>query len=482
MNPELQPHTRDVAGEVRATARRQAQGISGALIAMVGMAIAALVMAAFIALDYVFHQDPHRIMKVGLGLGALGGILAFPSFGLLLVPIVTPFLPWVPPTPIPGLNVLNVLLFSIFGTYTLSRVMARQPLMRPNMLGSAIGFLLLLAALSIVRGGVWPTGLGYNAAAAALQLFRAGTTFATYFIVLAMARGQGDRRRVTYAVLAGLVAESLVTVALGRNGSGARATGSLGQANELGAYLALFSVVAISLVAGVKHVLGKTLLLGIWLLGSFAIILSLSRGSMLALLAGTVLVTWRGTRVLLGGLLVVLLLSPLWMPDYLKDRIAQSTEQTEEAGISVDSAAEKRLETWQTIFKVVEDHPLEGVGFTGLGYVLPDLGAELGLADIKDSAHNTYLRMLSEMGIFGLGLFVWLLWSCFRLANIAAQRAKSAFDRALANGLAGAVLSMAVTCAFGDRFFNVVIASSLWILCALVEDSLWPEPSKEVAA
>lgn len=476
MNPEREPQLRDVAGEVRSAARRQAASLSGGLIALVGMGVAALLMAAFIALDYVFLQDPHRIVKVGIGLGALGGILAFPRFGLLLVPVVTPFLPWVPPTPIPGLNVLNVLLFSIFGTYVLGRVMARKPLMRPNMLGGTIGLLLLIAALSIVRGGVWPTGLGYSAAAASLQLFRAATTFATYFIVLAMARGQADRRRVTWAVLAGLVAESLVTVALGRNGSGGRATGSLGQANELGAYLALFSVVAISLVPGVKAWLGKLLLVGIWGIGSFAVVLSLSRGSMLALLAGTILVTWRGSKVLLAGLVAILLVSPMWMPDYLKDRIAQSSTQDEDAGISVDSAAEKRLETWQTIFKVVEEHPLDGVGFTGLGYVLPDLGAELGLADIKDSAHNTYLRMLSEMGIFGLGLFVWLLWSCFRLADQAAARARSAFDRALAVGLSGAVVSMAVTCAFGDRFFNVVIASSLWVLCALVEDSLWPEP------
>lgn len=482
MNPELQPRTRDVAGEVRATARRQAQGWSGLLVVLVAMGLAALAMVAFIALDYYFHQDPHRIAKVALGLCALGGILAYPRFGLLLVPLVTPFLPWVPPAPVPGLNVLNLLLFSVFGTYTLSRVLRREPISRPNFLGGTIGILLLVAALSIVRGGVWPTGLGYNAPAAALQLFRAATTFATYFIVLAMARGEGDRRRLAWAILLGLVAESVVTVALGRNGSGGRATGSLGQANELGAYLALFSVLAVSLVAGVKNVLGKLLLVGIWLLGSFAIILSLSRASMLAVLGGTILVTWRGSRGLLGALVVVLVLSPMWMPDYLKDRIAESTEHSDDSGMSVDGAAEKRLETWQTIFKVVEDHPFDGVGFTGLGYILPDLGAELGLQDIKDSAHNTYLRMLSEMGIFGLALFVWLLWKCFRLANEASRRAKSLFDRALANGLAGAVLSMAVTCAFGDRFFNVVIASSLWILCALVEDSLWPEPGKQAVA
>ncbi|MFN8589300.1 MAG: O-antigen ligase family protein [Candidatus Eisenbacteria bacterium] len=481
MKPELEPRTRDVAGEVRTAARRQAQGLQGALVGIVAVGITAFVMVAFIALDYVFHQDPHRIAKVAIGLMAIGGILAVPHFGLLLVPVVTPFLAWVPPTPIPGLNLLNVLLFSIFGTYSLGRILSRQPVFRANLLGPAIGWLVLICTLGIVRGAVWPTGLGFNAPAAVLQLFRAVTTFSTYFIVLAMARGIGARRRIAWAILTGLVVESLVTVALGRNGSGQRAVGSVGQANELGAYLALFSVLAISLSSGVKHALGKLTLVGVWLLGSFAIMLSLSRASMLALLAGTVFVTWRGNRVLLAAFLALLVLSPVWMPDYLKERISQSATQ-EEDGVSVDMAAERRLETWQTIFKVVEDHPFDGVGYTGLGYILPDLGAELGLTDLKDSAHNTYLRMLSEMGVFGLGLFVWLIWKCIWLGWVAASRARTRFDRALADGLVGGMLSMAVTCAFGDRFFNVVIASSLWILCALVEDSIWPEPAKEAHA
>lgn len=481
MKPDLRPVTRDVAGEVRAAAQRQARQLSGGLLALVGMGVAAFVMIAFLVLDYGLDQDPHRIFKIALGLGALAGILMFPRFGLLLVPIVTPFLGWVPPTPVPGLNLLNVLLFSIFGTFAMGRILARAPLLRPTRLGPVIGWLFLVAALSIVRGGVWPTGLGYDTRLASLALFRSATTFTTYFIVLAMARGLADRRRITLAVLLGLLAEAVVTIALGRNGSGGRATGSLGQANELGAFLALFSVVALALVPAVRAWAGKLALLALWGLGSFAILLTLSRGSMLALLGGSFLVAWRGSKVLFGVLLAGMLLSPFWMPDYVRERISQSAVQGEDEGISVDMAAEKRLETWQTIFHVVADHPLEGVGFTGLGYVLPDLGAELGLADIKDSAHNTYLRMLSELGIFGLGIFVWLLWSCLRLANAAVRGARCAFDRGLAIGLSGSVVSIAISCAFGDRFFSVVLASSLWILCAVVEDSLWRAPG-EVAA
>ena len=35
-----------------------------------------------------------------------------------------------------------------------------------------------------------------------------------------------------------------------------------------------------------------------------------------------------------------------------------------------------------------------------------------------------------------------------------------------------ATIAMAVSCAFGDRFFSVIIAGSYWMTCALVSDLL----------
>ena len=80
--------------------------------------------------------------------------------------------------------------------------------------------------------------------------------------------------------------------------------------------------------------------------------------------------------------------------------------------------------------------------------------------------------MLSEMGIAGLVLFAWLMWKCWALGLEAMRRSRNAFDRSLGVGLCGATVALAVNCAFGDRFFNVVIASSYWILCALAENSI----------
>lgn len=481
MSLEPRQEVRDVASDVRAAARRQGRGLSGALVVIPGMLVAAFVMIVFILLDYTFQQDPHRVIKVALGVVALGGILSAPMFGLLILPVATPFLSWVPPTPIPGLNPLNVLLFSIFGTFALGRVLQRRPLFRKNHLGVTIGLMLLLCAVSIVRGAAFPTGYGFNGLDAGLQLFRSATTFATYFIVLAMANGLSDRKRITWAVIVGLLAESLITIQYGRNGSGGRAIGSLGQSNELGSFLALFAVVAVALLPGVKHWFGKLVLLGTFVAACVAIMMSLSRGGMLALVAGVVIVGWRSSRVGFAILIAALLLSPLWAPDYVKERIMSSQVEVEGSDdVALDMAAEARLQTWQSILQVVSEHPIEGVGFTGLGYVLPDMGSLLGLEEVKDSAHNTYLRMLAEMGILGIVLFVWLLVKCLMLAEATIRKARNPFDRSLGVGLLGAAVSLAVSCAFGDRFFNVIIASSFWILCALAEDSI-AEPRRGVA-
>lgn len=467
------PRGRDVGGEMRAAARRGAESSQKSTMLLAAMVIAAVLMVGFIVLDYQFDQAEHRLFKILAGLMAIAGILSQPHFGLLVLPVATPFLPWVPPAPIPGLNPVNLLLFSIFGTFAFGRIGRRQSVFRRGRLDAWIGALLLLAAVSILRGAAFPTGLGFDAGSAGLVLFRSSTTFATYFIVLAMVRGLPERRRVAWAVVMGLLAEAIVTIMYGRNGSGGRALGTIGQSNELGAFLALFAVVCVPLIPATKNWFGRLVLLGTFISSCIGLFMSLSRGSMVALLVALVIVCWRSSRVLFGVLVAALLLSPFWAPDYLKERISGS--QMEVAGsdeVSMDMAAEARVQTWRSIMEVVQAHPIEGVGWTGLGYVLPDIGTELGLEDVKDSAHNTFLRMLGEMGILGFVLFSALLWQCWRICDAATKHAKSAFDRALAIGVGGAVVSMAVSCAFGDRFFNVIIAGNFWVLMALVEDGL----------
>lgn len=466
--------------ELQANARRQARRLSGSVMAVVGAAVALLLVGILTVLDYGFRQDPHRLFKILLGFMGFAFILIKPRFGLLLLPIATPFLPWMPKVPVPGMNPLNALLFAVFGTFALTKVLNRQQLFRPSRLGMVIGVLMGMNALSIARGAAFPTGYGYDAGFAGLWLFRYAMTFSVYFITLSMAHGETDRKRMAWAIALGLLAEAWTTILFGKNGSGGRAIGTFGQSNELGAFLAMFTAFTASLCLGSRNLVAKLALAGMAFAGVIATFLTLSRGSILALGVGFLYVAFRTSKVLTIIVLAVLVTSPIWIPQDVKDRMAETQVGVEGSDdVTLEASSQMRIDTWNAILRVVSENPIFGVGMLGLTYVLPMTGGEMGL-EVKDSSHNTFLRMLAELGVFGLVLFCWFLWMVFKLGNDGVKAARNPFDRQLSVGLMAALLVLAVSCWFGDRFYSILITGNFWIACALVDDLVQERAAERV--
>ena len=456
--------------QARELARRQARRLSGGLAAALGVGLALFLVAVLVVLDYRFGQQAHRLVKILVGVGTGGGIVLFPRFGLLMLPVAVPFLQWMPRIPVPGVSMLNLLLFTVFSAWALRRIFARRPVFRRTRLGGIILAMLAVAALSIVRGVVFPTGYGYSGGDAAWELLRSAMTFAFYFLTCWMVAGPRDRRSLTWVIVLALAVEATVTFLLGRTGRGGRATGTFGQANDLGAFLAMFTVFAAAQLPVARGLTGRLAVLGAVIAGGFATLMTVSRGGMLALGLALLFVAARTSRFLTLAVLVVAVTSPLWTPSYVRERVLGT--QVEADGldeVSLENSAQLRVDTWRALLKVVTEHPLDGVGFAGLGYVLPRTGEALGV-EVKEASHNTYLSFLGQMGVAGLALFVVLLWRCWRLAEEGIRRARDRADRQLALGLAGATLAWAVSCAFGDRFFSPLIAGNFWIACALVDD------------
>ena len=463
--PGLAPVT-----EARGVARRQARRLSAGLAVALGTSLALALVVGLVALDYRFSLEVHRLVKLLLGGGLGVAIILIPRFGFFLLPVATPFLSWVPRIPLPGVSILNLLLIGVFTSWALGRMFAREPIMRRTRLGGLLGGLLLLCGLSIVRGAAFPTGYRYDGVEAAWGLMRGAMTFAYYFLAFWMVRGPQDRRRLGWAIVLGLLAEALVTIAYGRNGRGGRAVGSFGQSNELGAFLAMFTAFAAAQLPAARRWLARITLGASVVAGSVAVVLTVSRSAVIALVAALFLVTLRSSRMLTLALLAVLVTSPLWAPDYLKERMTGTRVEAETSDdIIFEGSAQVRVDTWRAILKVVSEHPLDGVGFSGLGYVLPAAGEKLGV-EVKSSPHNTYLRFLGEMGVLGLTLFLALLWRCWTLAGEGMRLARDRAERQLSLGLAAATLATAISCAFGDRFFSPLIAGNFWMACAVVDD------------
>lgn len=467
--------------EAREVARAQSSRVSGGLIAIGGAVLAVLGMAVFILMDYKLDQDPHRMIKVLVGAATMVTIALKPYFGLFVLPIATPFLPWMPPVPVPGVNPLNAIVFTIFVAWAWPRVVRRESVFRFGHLGFPIAMILLLAALSIVRGAAFPTGYMYDAGLSSIVLFRSAITIGMYFMALAMVRGRAERRRLAWALAIAVALESAITMAYGRNGRGGRAIGSIGQANELGTYLSLFGVVAAAMMVAARRWWQKAFLAATVVLASVGTFMSVSRGAIAALALGLGYVALRSSRAMTVLLVVAGLTAPMWMPDYVIDRMMNTQVETEEGidTVELEGSAQARVDTWTAIMEIVEDHVFDGVGFAGLSYVLPDMGEELGL-EVKDSSHNTFLRFLAEMGVLGLLALVWFFWKLWALAWRGARVAEDAMDRQLAVGLGAATLVIVISCAFGDRFWPITVTGNLWLLAAIVDDMVI-EREKEAA-
>jgi O-antigen ligase len=460
-----------LARKVRAQARETAAPLSAASVVVAASLLAMVLVGLFVLLDYQFAQSTARLIKILLGVGAVGAIAVVPQVGLLIMPVATPLLGLLPKLPVPGMNTVNVLFFTVFFSYMLANVLRQRPVLRSGVLMVPLGLLLGLAGLSVIRGAAFPTGMSYEAGHAGLVLFRSVMSVTPYIVCLAMARGGVSRRRLLAAVMLGFALEVVATFVIGRNLRG-RAGGTIGQANELGTYLAMFTVMALAMAYGVRSLFLRFTLWALAVAGTLGVFMSVSRGALVALAIGGLVVAARTSRVLFTLMLLVLATSPLWVPDYVKERVISTVTASEDSDeAELEGGAEQRLNTWQGILWIVQDHPLDGIGFAGLADVLPAIGEEMGLR-VKDSAHNTFLRLLAEMGMFGLAAFLLLWWMIARLAWRGARTATTPFDRQLAVGLGGMVVAFALSCAFGDRFFEIMIAGNFWVVCALVEDAV----------
>jgi O-antigen ligase len=149
------------------------------------------------------------------------------------------------------------------------------------------------------------------------------------------------------------------------------------------------------------------LLVPIW----FAIVLSNSRGGILAMLAQVFIATLWFVRpraavraALLGGIVVAVLLGTLWVGG---DRLATNIESatTHFAGDTTRDGA-SRSEIWRATLKMFAAHPIAGVGLGGYWIAITAFHDASGSLTPQE-AHNDYLELLSSGGLIGLAIGSW---------------------------------------------------------------------------
>jgi putative inorganic carbon (HCO3(-)) transporter len=249
-----------------------------------------------------------------------------------------------------------------------------------------------------------------------------------------------------------------------------RITSFLFQENSLAGYLNLVMPFAIACAVLAKDRSLKFLGFVCACAGTVAMVLTQSRGGLLALAGVLIAGLWflvprliTRLKLLGGGVVVCMLLVPALLNQF------ERLQDTDDGS---------RMMIWTAAGTLFFEHPLLGVGFGNFRFLSPELvpGGVMGYLD----AHNIYLQLLAGTGIFGF-LSFFILLGFFILLALKSGRGEDPIFRIVAFGVLGAITSTLIH-GVVDYLFNASpqFGALFWIILALGSRALPGSSSKMV--
>lgn len=413
-----------------------------------------------------------------LGLSALLFTLARLEYGLVLLAFTIPF---------GSLGEIELADFSVSATEFL------LPLV-------VIGWVMRIVA---AREGhislpwiIWPLGL-YLAAMAisitnSLSLGLSIKELAKWVELLAVMVlvGSAIRQRSQVVLILGAIIASGVLAALHgwyqfftKDGPGSfliadtfmRVYGFYGQPNPFAGFILSVLPLALALLLVLRglDIVRRWLLPAVGILGA-ALFMTLSRGGMMGLAAGAMLIAavrdWTGRRPLfLGALSGVLLLA-------LAASFAPSgSPWGENAGgplaefgvfdprdvtlTSQNWSVVERMALWDAAWRIWQDNPVIGIGAGNFKEVYPDYALPDWVYG-QEHSHNYYLNVLAETGVLGFTAYMIFLASLFVYGAVALKAAlRSGWG--LEAGICLGLLSVLVALSLHNLFDNIYVHGML---------------------
>lgn len=245
---------------------------------------------------------------------------------------------------------------------------------------------------------------------------------------------------------------------------GARMTAGLIYPNDFGAYVAWTAVIAGGMALAEwstrRRALGAVAGL-IMLINLAALVATYSRGAWLGLgLAVVVALLCYRTRYAVP-LLMAAGITIAFLPAPYLERLSSI------ADIHQGSASQERLLIWRSVLAMIRTHPWVGFGLNTYNATFPHY---------KDPAiwgtpyaHNCFLQLTAELGLIGLGLFLWLLVRAFAQGRRPAQ--SPGWARPVAVGVIAGAAGYVFQSAVETNWYSLPLAT-MWWWCLGLTDAL----------
>ncbi|KPK41036.1 MAG: hypothetical protein AMJ78_06540 [Omnitrophica WOR_2 bacterium SM23_29] len=228
---------------------------------------------------------------------------------------------------------------------------------------------------------------------------------------------------------------------------------------ESNAILGAFYCFAISILIGLtltsQSAKVKIFLTAFSVILSFALFNTFSRSAYVGIIASLFIIAALKEKKLYILLLALLIISPIIIQATVFQRVA-ITIQTLKPAVELDPSSQIRLVLWRKAFEIFKESPIFGIGYWGVRFIL---GTE---------AHSQYWAYLTEIGIVGFGIFLWLMARTFKTASWVKEKASDNFVRGLGLGYIGGLGGVLMTCFFSETLEAFRMLGPLWFITGLV--------------
>ena len=229
--------------------------------------------------------------------------------------------------------------------------------------------------------------------------------------------------------------------------------------NVLGEYLLFLIPLTFAMVLISKKIFHKIIFGGIFFCSLMTIILTYSRGCWIGLIIGIIFfLAMLYNKILVAGIFA----SPfsiLVLPQSIINRFAS-------IGNMNDSSTSYRVSIWNSTYSMLKTHWISGVGIGAEAYARTTVPfSHSGV--FAQHAHNSYLHIFSETGLFGILTFSVLVFWILRQLFLAYKNSADKPIKIIAVSIISGLIGLLIQGFFDNTFYNYRMYLIFFIMLAL---------------
>lgn len=194
-----------------------------------------------------------------------------------------------------------------------------------------------------------------------------------------------------------------------------------------------------------------------------AIIFSYTRGVWLGVIGGLIFMAILRSKKLLFALVTAIIVVSMFLVFLPSSRVTQRVVRTFKSERPVGD----RIYFWQGSLRIIRDYPITGLGWEGFGIVYREYKPAEG-RQLVCHAHNNFIDMAVDSGLLGLGIFIWLLITIYKVGFHIFKELEQGYFKGIAWGFLGSFTAFLIAGLSQYNFGDSEVVMLFYFLLAMV--------------